>query len=97
MFDGAIYETKRAEYHASVIKSLKKIKKLNQSAKDVKVDLLCYTSYYGDIFSCEDKADDATDAQVDVDVNKLTNLRVKILQYWREILPIPTAINQLKP
>jgi hypothetical protein len=28
MFDGAIYETKSAECHASVIKSLKKIKKL---------------------------------------------------------------------
>jgi hypothetical protein len=58
--------------------------------------LLCYTSYYGHIFSCEDKADDATGAQVGVDVNKLTNLRVKILQYWREILPIPTAINQVE-
>ncbi|GAA5810875.1 hypothetical protein MFLAVUS_004303 [Mucor flavus] len=96
MFDGHIYETKRAECHASVIKALKRTKMLDKTEKDVKVDLLCYTKKYGDIFSCEDKAGDVRDDSVEEDVEKAIKLREKTLLYWRSILPIPSEITNIE-
>jgi hypothetical protein len=96
MFDEYIYETKRAECHASVIKALKRMKMLDKTEKDVKVDLLCYTKKYGDIFSCEDKAGDVQNDSVDVDLGKAIILREKTLLYWENILPIPFAIIHIE-
>ncbi|KAG2236361.1 hypothetical protein INT48_008343, partial [Thamnidium elegans] len=96
MFDGHIYETKRAECHASVIKALKRMKMLDKTEKDVKVDLLCYTKKYGDIFSCEDKAGDAQNDSVEEDVEKGIRLRENTLLYWRNILPIPSEITNIE-
>ncbi|KAI9480254.1 MAG: hypothetical protein EXX96DRAFT_561728 [Benjaminiella poitrasii] len=96
MFDGHIYEAKRAECHASVIKALKRMKMLDKTEKDVRVDLLCYVRKYGDIFSCEDKAADVRDDSVKEDVEKAIKLREKTLLYWRSILPIPSEITNIE-
>ncbi|GAA5796214.1 hypothetical protein HPULCUR_001584 [Helicostylum pulchrum] len=83
MFDDHIYKTKRAERHASRVYI--SLKLLDKTENDVKVDLLCYTKKYSDIFSCEDKAGDVQSDSVEEDVEKAIKLREKTLLYWRSI------------
>lgn len=96
IFDGHIYKTKRAECHASAIKALKRINMLGKTEKDVKVDLLCYTKKYCDIFSCQDKAGGAREDSIEEDPEKAIKLREKILLYRRSIVPVPSEITTIE-
>ncbi|KAI7892852.1 uncharacterized protein EV154DRAFT_503773 [Mucor mucedo] len=95
LFD-PFYVTKRTECHATTIKYLKKIKQIAKDEKDIKVDLILFNEQLGDIFSCEDKPADATEADVEIDLKKAKDLREKRLVYIKSILPHPSLINTVE-
>ncbi|KAI7896543.1 uncharacterized protein EV154DRAFT_491372 [Mucor mucedo] len=53
------YNIKRSECHASTIKYLKKMGKIDETEKDWKVDLILFNHGYGDMFTYEDKCGSA--------------------------------------
>ncbi|CEG64737.1 hypothetical protein RMATCC62417_01659 [Rhizopus microsporus] len=95
MFD-LYYVTKRTECHATTIKYLRKTKKIDQNEKDVKIDLILFNNQLGDIFSCEDKPTNATEADVQSDIKKAKEFREKRLLYIQSLLPHPSNIKHIE-
>lgn len=54
----------------------KKIKKIEEKEKEVKVDLLLFTKVYGDIFAYEYKPTDASENDIQSDVRKRQQLLI---------------------
>lgn len=86
----------RMEYHATIVKYLKKIKQVASNEKDVKVDLILYNNQLGDIFSCKDKPAEATEADVEAGIMKGTKLREKRLLFIKSILPHDSLISSVE-
>lgn len=72
------------------------MKQITSDEKDVKVDLILFNNQLGDIFSCEDKPAEATEADVEADIKKTKHLRQKCLLYIKSILPHPSLINTVE-
>lgn len=69
----------RPECHAFTIKYLKKIKKIDNKEKDVKVDLILFNHGSGDMFTCEDKSESVSPGVVQDDFEKGNMLREKTI------------------
>ncbi|KAG2232271.1 hypothetical protein INT48_001556 [Thamnidium elegans] len=89
------YITKRSECHASTIKYLKKMKKIDDTEKDCEVDLILFNHGYGDMFTREDKCESALLGAVQNDFEKGNNLREKRLLYLKSIIPYKSNINHI--
>lgn len=83
----------RTECHATTIKYLRKMKQVACNEKDVRVDLILFNTQLGVIFSCEDKATEATETDVAADIKKAKDLREKRLIYIKSVLPHPSLIK----
>lgn len=81
------YNIKRSECHASTIKYLKKIKKIDEKEKDCKVDLILFNRGCDDMFTCEDKSESVPHAAVQEDLEKAIKLREKRLLCLESIMP----------
>ncbi|KAG1138085.1 hypothetical protein G6F38_010821 [Rhizopus arrhizus] len=90
------YTIKRSECHASTIKYLKKIKKIDNKEKDVKVDLILFNHGCGDMFTCEDKPESVSLGVVQDDFEKGNMLREKRLQYLQSIIPYKSNIKHIE-
>ncbi|KAI9271933.1 hypothetical protein BDA99DRAFT_433450 [Phascolomyces articulosus] len=90
------YVTKRTECHASTIKHLKRIGKIDAKTPEVKVDLIIFDHQHGDIFTCEDKPSGTSSKDIRGDVQKGARLRESRLKYLREILPKSDMITDLE-
>lgn len=86
----------RSECHASTIKYLKKMKKIDGTEKDCKVDLILFNHGYGDMFTCEDKCESAMPGAVQNDFEKGNKLREKRLLYLKSIIPYKSNINHIE-
>ncbi|KAI9013764.1 hypothetical protein CLU79DRAFT_890438 [Phycomyces nitens] len=89
------YNIKRSECHASSIKYLKKMKKIDDTEKYCKVDLILFNHAYGDMFTCEDKCESAFLGAVQNDLEKGNRLREKRLLYLKSIIPYKSNINHI--
>ncbi|KAI7896533.1 uncharacterized protein EV154DRAFT_491350 [Mucor mucedo] len=87
---------KRSECHASTIKYLKKMGKIDEKEKDCKVDLILFNHGYGDMFTCEDKCGSAGPSTVHNDVEKGNKLREKRLLYLKSIIPYKSNIRHIE-
>ncbi|KAI7897863.1 uncharacterized protein BX663DRAFT_526707 [Cokeromyces recurvatus] len=86
------YETKRAECHSLIIKSLKKMGVLNNDTKNVRMDFIfSHTDGLSDAFYCEDKPNN-NDLK---DQKKTKNVREQSLKYWTSLLPYPECISYI--
>ncbi|KAI9343669.1 hypothetical protein BD770DRAFT_397985 [Pilaira anomala] len=90
------YSIKRSECHASTIKYLKKMKKIDGTEKDCRVDLILFNHGYGDMFTCEDKCESAMPGAVQNDIEKGNKLREKRLLYLKSIIPYKSNINHIE-
>ncbi|KAG0946801.1 hypothetical protein G6F57_007808 [Rhizopus arrhizus] len=90
------YNIKRSECHASTIKYLKKIKKIDNKEKDVKVDLILFNHGCGDMFTCEDKPESVSPGVVQDDFEKGNMLREKRLLYLQSIVPYKSNVKHIK-
>lgn len=86
----------RSECHASTIKYLKKIKKIDNKEKDVKVDLILFNHGCGDMFTCEDKPESVSPGVVQDDFEKGNMLREKRLLYLQSIVPYKSNVKHIK-
>ena len=86
----------RSECHASTIKYLKKIKKIDDKEKYCKVDLISYNHGCGDMFTCEDKCESVLPGVVQDDFEKGNKLREKRLLYLKSIIPYKSNINHFE-
>lgn len=73
-----------------------KIRKIGQNEKDVKIDFILFNNQLGDIFSCEDKPSNATEADVQSDIEKAKNFREKRLLYIQLLFPHPSNIKYIE-
>ncbi|KAG0782262.1 hypothetical protein G6F16_005759 [Rhizopus arrhizus] len=90
------YNIKRSECHASTIKYLKKIKKIDNKEKDVKLDLILFNHSCGDMFTCEDKPESVSPGVVQDDFEKGNMLREKRLLYLQSIVPYKANVKHIK-
>ncbi|KAI8883881.1 hypothetical protein K501DRAFT_248809 [Backusella circina FSU 941] len=90
------YNIKRSECHASTIKYLKKIKKIDDKEKDCKMDLILFNHGCGDMFTCEDKCESVSPGVVQNDFEKGSKLREKRLLYLKSIIPYKSNINHIE-
>lgn len=74
----------KSECHASTIKYLKKMKKIDDTEKDCKVDLILFNHGYGDMFTCEDKRESASPGIVQNDLEKATNSEKNDYYTWNQ-------------
>ncbi|KAG0757902.1 hypothetical protein G6F62_008661 [Rhizopus arrhizus] len=88
--------SKITECHATTIKYLRKTKKIDQNEKNVKIDLILFNNQLGDIFSCEDKPTNATEADVRSDIKKAKEFCEKRLLYIQSLLPYPSNIKHIE-
>lgn len=86
----------RSECHASTIKYLKKIKKIDNKEKDVKVDLILFNHSCGDMFTCEDKSESVSPGVVQEDFEKGNMLREKRLLYLQSIISYKSNIKHVE-
>lgn len=77
-------------------KILEKDKKIDQTEKDVKIDLILLNNQLGDIFSCEDKPANASEADIQADVKKAKEFREKRLLYLQSLLPHSSNIKHIE-
>jgi hypothetical protein len=86
----------RSDCHASTIKYLKKIKKIDENVKGCRVDLILFNHGYGDMFTCEDKCESVSPGIVKSDFEKGNKLREKRLLYLKSIVPYKSNINHIE-
>ncbi|CAO3663906.1 unnamed protein product [Rhizopus stolonifer] len=86
------YETKRAECHSLIVKSLKAMGLLNTDTKNVRLDFIfSHNGGFDDAFYCEDKPNKNTFRGA----KKTKNLRVQALAYWISFLPYEECIKYI--
>ncbi|KAG1050272.1 hypothetical protein G6F43_007442 [Rhizopus delemar] len=90
------YNIKRSECHASTINYLKKIKKIDNKEKDVKLDLILFNHSCGDMFTCEDKSESVSPGVVQEDFEKGNMLREKRLLYLQSIISYKSNIKHVE-
>ena len=90
------YWGSRADCHASAIKYLKKMNKIDANGKDVKVDLLLFNNDCGDIFACEDRPLDSAKCAVKADIRKGQELSEKRLMHIQSLLPLDCLITNIE-
>jgi hypothetical protein len=64
--------------------------------KDVKVDLILFNRGHGDMFTCEDKPEDASEGAVQADIEKANKLREKRLLYLKPIVTYPLNVEHIE-
>lgn len=86
------YETKRAECHSLIVKSLKAIGLLNTGTKNVRLDFIfSHNGSFDDAFYYEDKPNKNTFR----DTKKTKRLRVQALAYWISFLTYEECIKYI--
>ena len=72
------------------------MKKIVDTQKNCKVDLILFNHGYGDMFTCEDKCESVPPGVVRDDLEKGNKLREKRLLYLKSIIPYKSNINHIE-